>query len=156
MSSWAARAVAAAPSFQTCFACVHMYIFNAEIGKAENLIVKENLKQNRRDDRRDMRKKNEIFKHGIKGIKKITGKYNMSKPLTEVKINCPCRLKWTWQNRTPPTQREGKEARTLAWIQKCTAHFRTHSLKMTPEGLEIKLETLTDMLPLLYATQNSL
>ena len=26
MSSWTARAVAAAPSFQTCFACVHMYI----------------------------------------------------------------------------------------------------------------------------------
>jgi len=25
---------------------------------------------------------------------------------------------------------------------------------MTPEGLEIKLETLTDMLPLLHATQN--
>ena len=26
-SSWASRAVAAAPSFQTCFASVHMYIF---------------------------------------------------------------------------------------------------------------------------------
>ena len=50
---------------------------------------KENLKQNRRDDRRDIGKKNEIFKHGIKGIKKITGKYNTSKPLTEVKISCP-------------------------------------------------------------------
>ena len=25
VSSWASRAVAAAPSFQTCFACVHMY-----------------------------------------------------------------------------------------------------------------------------------
>ena len=43
----------------------------------------------------------------------------------------------------------------MAWIQKCTSHFRTHSLEMTPEGLEIKLETLTDMLPLLHATQNS-
>jgi len=28
-SSWASRAVAAAPSFQTCFACVHMYILYA-------------------------------------------------------------------------------------------------------------------------------
>jgi len=27
--SWASRAVAAAPSFQTCFACVHMYILYA-------------------------------------------------------------------------------------------------------------------------------
>jgi len=26
-SSWASCAVAAAPSFQTCFACVHMYIY---------------------------------------------------------------------------------------------------------------------------------
>ena len=82
-----------------------------------------------------------------KGLNQITGKYNTSKPLTEVKINCPCGLKWTWHDHTSPIK--GKEARTLAWIQKCTAHFRTHSLKMTPEGLEIKLETLTDMLPLL-------
>ena len=29
VSSWAARAVAAAPSFQTCFACVHMHILYA-------------------------------------------------------------------------------------------------------------------------------
>ena len=29
MSSWAACAVAAAPSFQTCFACVHTYILYA-------------------------------------------------------------------------------------------------------------------------------
>jgi len=29
VSSWAACAVAAAPSFQTCFACVHMYILYA-------------------------------------------------------------------------------------------------------------------------------
>ena len=87
-------------------------------------------------------------------IKKITGKYNTSKPLTEVKISCPYGLKWRWHDHTYPTNGKGKEARTLAWIQKCTANFRTHSLKMTPEGLEIKLETLTDMLPLLHATQN--
>jgi len=129
-------------------------LLRVEIGKAESLIAKETLKQNRRDDRRDIGRKNEIFKHGIKGIKKITGKYNTSKPLTEVKINCPCGLKWTWHDRASPIHGEGLEARTLAWIQKCTAHFRTHSLKMTPEGLEIKLETLTDMLPLLHATQN--
>ena len=49
-------------------------LLRAEIGKAESLIVKENLKQSRRDDRRDIGRKNEIFKHGIKGIKKITGK----------------------------------------------------------------------------------
>jgi len=51
-------------------------LLRAEIGKAESLIAKENLNQNRRDDRRDIGRKNEIFKHGIKGIKKITGKYN--------------------------------------------------------------------------------
>jgi len=115
---------------------------------------KENLKQSRRDDRRDIGRKNEIFKHGIKGIKKITGKYNTSKPLTEVKISCPCGLKWTWQDHASPINEKEKEARTLAWIQKCTANFRTHSLKMTQEGMEIKLETLTDMLPLLQETQN--
>jgi len=49
-------------------------LLRAEIGKAERLMEKENLKQNRRDDRRDIGKKNEIFKHGIKGIKEITGK----------------------------------------------------------------------------------
>jgi len=66
-----------------------------KIGKTGSLIEKENLKQSRRDDRRDICRKNEIFKHDIKGIKKITGKYNTSKPLTEVKISCPCGLKWT-------------------------------------------------------------
>jgi len=129
--------------------------WKALIGKAENLIEKENLKQSRRDDRRDIGRKNEIFKHGIKGIKKITRKYNTRKALTEVKISCPCGLKWTWHDHASPINGKGKEARTLAWIQKCTANFRTHSLKMTQEGLEIKLETLTDMLPLLHATQNS-
>jgi len=74
--------------------------------------------------------------------------------LTEVKISCPCGLKWTWQDHASPINEKGKEARTLVWIQKCTANFRTHSLKMTQEGMEIKLETLTDMLPLLQATQN--
>ena len=42
----------------------------------------------------------------------------------------------------------------MDWIQKCTANFRTHFLRTTQEGLEIELETLTDMLPLLQATQN--
>ena len=103
-------------------------LLRVEISKAKSLMEKENLKQNRRDDRRDI-KKNEIFKHCIKGIKKITGKYNTSKPLTEVKISCQCGLKWTWQYASP--LKEGKEARTLEWIQKCTANFRTHSLKVT-------------------------
>jgi len=91
-----------------------------------------------------------------KGIKKITGKYNTSKPLTEVKISCPCGLKWTWQDHASPINEEGKEARTLEWIQKRTANFRTHSLKMTQEGMQIDFETLTDMLPLLQATKNPL
>ena len=72
-------------------------LLRVEIGKAELMII-ENLKQNRRDDRRNIGKKNEIFKHGIKGIKKITGKYNTSKPLTEVEISCQCGLGWTWQH----------------------------------------------------------
>jgi len=70
-------------------------LLTTEIGKAESLIEKANLKQSRRDDRRDIGRKNEIFKPGIKGIKKMTGKYNTSKPLTQVKISCPCGLKWT-------------------------------------------------------------
>ena len=48
-------------------------LLTEEIIKAEKLMDQENLKQNRRDDRRDIGRKNEIFKHGIKGIKKITG-----------------------------------------------------------------------------------
>jgi len=48
-------------------------LLTVEIGKAESLMEKENLKQNRRDDRRDIGRKNEIFKRGIKG-KKNNGK----------------------------------------------------------------------------------
>jgi len=46
-----------------------------------------------RDDRRDVRRKKKIFKNGIKGIKNISGKYNTSKPLTEVKNKLPVRIK---------------------------------------------------------------
>ena len=45
-------------------------LLTVKIGKAEKLMDKENLKQNRREDRRDIGRKNKIFKHGIKGIKK--------------------------------------------------------------------------------------
>jgi len=88
-----------------------------EIGKAEKLLDKENLKQSRRDDRRDIGRKNEIFKHGIKGIKKITGNYNTSKPLIEVKISCPCGFKWTWQDHASSLTEQEKEERTLTWIK---------------------------------------
>jgi len=73
---------------------------------------KENLKQNRRDDKRDIGRKNEIFKHGIKGIKKITGKYNTSKPLTEVKISCPCGLRWKWKEDVSSLIEQEREERT--------------------------------------------
>jgi len=68
--------------------------------EAGKLMCKENLTQNRRDDRGDIGRKNAIFKNGIKGIE-ITGKYNTSKPLTEVKISCPCGLKWEWKDVEP-------------------------------------------------------
>jgi len=58
-------------------------LLSEEIRKAEKLMHKENLTHHRRDNRRDIRRKNEIFKNSIKEIKKITGKYNTSKPLTE-------------------------------------------------------------------------
>ena len=111
---------------------------------------KENLKQSRRDDRRDIDRKDEIFKHGRNGIKKIMGKYNTSKPLTEVKTSCPCGL----QDHASPLTEQGKEARTLTWIKVCIKNLRTHSLRMTQGGMKIEIEALTDMLPLLLATQN--
>jgi len=42
----------------------------------------------------------------------------------------------------------------MTWIKECTKNLRTHSLKMTRGGLEIILEALTDMLPLLQTTGN--
>jgi len=121
-----------------------------EIGKADE----ENLKQSRCDDRRDIGRKNEVFKHGIKGIKKITGKYNTSKTLTAVKISCPCGLKWTWQEHASPLTEQEWEERTMTWINECIKDLRTHSLKMTQGGMEIKLEAFTDMLPLLQIAGN--
>jgi len=129
-------------------------LLNVEIGKAEKLMDKENLKQSRRDDRRDIGRKNEIFKNGIKGIKKITGKYNTSNPLTEVKISCPCGLKWTWQEHASSRTEQKREERTMTWIKECTKNLRTHSLKMTQGGMKIKLEALTDMILLLQVTTN--
>ena len=74
---------------------------------------KENLKQNRHDDRRDIGRKNEIFKNGIKGTKKITEKYNTSKLMTEVKISCPCGLKWTWKGGVSSPIRTGETDNSL-------------------------------------------
>jgi len=51
-----------------------------------------------------------------------------------------------------PHRREGRN--NTGVDSECTANFRTHSFKMTQEGTEIKLVTLTDMLPLLQATHN--
>jgi len=95
-------------------------LLTLEIDKAEKLMDNENLKQSRRDDRRDIRRKKEIFKHGVKGIKKITGKYNTSKPLTEVKISCPYGLKWTWQEHASSLTEQEREALTMTWIKECT------------------------------------
>jgi len=44
----------------------------------------------------------------------------------------------------------------MTWIKECTKNLRTHSLKITQGGMEIKFEALTDMLPLLKATKNPL
>jgi len=129
-------------------------LLSVEIGKAEKLMDKENLKQNRRDDRRDIGRKNEIFKHGITGIKKITGKYNTSKPPTEFKISCPCGLNWTWQEHASSLSEQEREERIKSWIKECTKNLRTHSLKLTQQGMEIKLEALTDMPPLIQVTPN--
>jgi len=84
---------------------------------------KENLAQSRQDDRRDIGRKNEIFKNGIKGINKITGKYNTSKPLTEVKIRCPCGFKSDWQ--LVNNSRESATARSTIpkWMEECTKGF---------------------------------
>jgi len=76
-------------------------LLSEEIRKAEKLMHKKNLTQNKRDERRDIERKNDIFKNGIKEIKKFTGKSNTSKPLTEVKISCPCGVKWEWQEAAP-------------------------------------------------------
>jgi len=92
-------------------------LLTVETGKAEKLLDKENLKQSRRDDSRDISRKNEIFKHGIKGIKEISGKYNTSKPLTEVKISSSCGLKWTWQDHASSLTEQDREELTMTWIK---------------------------------------
>jgi len=43
----------------------------------------------------------------------------------------------------------------MTWIKECTKNLRTNSLKQTQGGMEIKLEALTDLLPLLHVTQNT-
>jgi len=115
---------------------------------------KENLKQSRRDDSRVIGRKNDIFKNGIKGIKKITGKYNTSKPLTEVKISCPCGLKWTWkENASSQIAQQEREERTTIWIKECTTKLQSHSTKLSQQGVEFRLEALAEMTLLIQATQ---
>jgi len=101
-------------------------LLTEEICKAEKLMDKENLRQNRRDDKRDIGRKDEIFKNGIKAIGQTTGKYDTSKPLTEVKISCPCGFKWTWKEEvSSPIAQEEREIRTTIWIKECTAKLQS-------------------------------
>ena len=109
-----------APSFTCAQNCPSVPSWTSTFARTHNALKRLHRVFTFTRTRRQMKtdhdgRKNEIFKHGIKGIKKITGKYNTSKPLTEVKINCPCGLKWTWQG-SSPIHEEGREARTLAWI----------------------------------------
>jgi len=129
-------------------------LLTEEIWKAEKLMDRENLTQNRRDDRRDVERKNEIFENGIKGIKKITVKYNTSKPLTELKISCPCGLKWGWQDSGPPPEAHtARERRIRARIKVCTVKLQSHSSKLTYDGVEVRLKSLAEMTLLIQATQ---
>jgi len=129
-------------------------LLTEEISKAEKLMDKEILKQNRRDDRRDIGRKDEIFKNGIKGIKKITGKYNTSKPLTEVKISCPCELKLTWKEDVSSLiDHQEREKRITIWINRFTTKLRIQSIKTSQQGVEIRLEALAKMTLLIQTTQ---
>ena len=129
-------------------------LLTVEISKAEKLMDKENLKQSRCDDRRDIGRKNEIFKNGIKGIKEITGKCNTSKAQTEVKISGPCGFKWTCkEDVSSPTTQHEREKRTTIWINECTAKLQSHSSKLSQQGVEIRLEALAETTLLIQATQ---
>jgi len=60
-------------------------LLTEEISKAEKLMDKEDLKQNRRDDRRDIGRKNVILENGIKGIKKLWGDTTPANHLRKLK-----------------------------------------------------------------------
>ena len=114
-------------------------LLTEEISKAEKLIDTENLKQNTRDDSRDIGRKNEIFKNGIKGTKKMTGKYNTSKPLMEVKIQLPVWIQVDMERgRIPPIAQQEREKLITIWIKKCTTKLRIHSTKLSQQGVELR------------------
>ena len=73
---------------------------------------------------------------GGSGLRREGGAFLWESPSKSV-VRAASNGHWTWRDHASPINGKGKEARTLTWIQKCTANFRAHSLKMTPEGLEI-------------------
>jgi len=82
------------------------------------------------------------------------GRYNTSKPLTEVKISCPCGLKWTWkENVSSPIAQQELEKQITIWIKKCTTKLRIHTTKLSQQGVEIRLEALVEMTLLIQAIQ---
>jgi len=114
-------------------------LLTEEISKAEKLIDTENLKQNRRDDSRDIGRKHQIFKNGIKGTKKMTGKYNTSKSLMEVKIQLPVWIQMDMERgRIPPIAQQEREKLITIWIKKCTTKLRIHSTKLSQQGVELR------------------
>jgi len=92
-----------------------------------------------------------------KKLKKVTGKCNTSKPLTEVKKNSPYGIKWEWEDKVPTLAEQGsREEMILRWVQECTnGKIWTHSTKITPTGVEIRMTFLLDLPLLIQETHHN-
>jgi len=77
-------------------------LLTEEISEAEKLMEKENLKQNRRDDRRVIGRQNEILKNGIKVIKKLRGDTTPANHLRKLKSAARVDLSGHGKRRYPP------------------------------------------------------
>ena len=88
---------------------------------------------------------------GLKKLREIQHGQTIDRNQNQLSV----RPQWTLKEDVSSLIEQEREEQTTLWIKDCTNNLRTHSLKLSQQGIEIRLEALADMIPLIPATQNS-
>ena len=85
-----------------------------------------------------------LFDHGVKGVKKVMGKFGSQCSLSSAKQRCPNGIQWLVSPIDVPHQ-------ALSWINQLPLDTTKHQLVAEERSFTIKVHVLTDLYPLLQS-----
>ena len=110
------------------------------------MLVKLEIKQQRSHRQRLASLQQDIFDHGISGVREVTRKSNLNIKLQQVDLECPIGLKWVWKDRISIEDRTEDKSRMLVWAAETKSNIEgQYIVNITDDGLEIRVHLLTDM-----------